>query len=142
MFEDLDSNPASLGDDKAFQLLQELEGNTPDEIRQQRAQFRVAVKATVTLQSANASQMLDLKVRGTTGDISQGGMGAMFPVPARVGDVYRLQFDRAQLDLPLTFARCVRCRMILEEAYECGFSFFAPITLPSNLAAAGKASFA
>lgn len=139
MFEDLENN-AAFGDDKAFELLQELEGNRPEEIRRQRAQFRVAVKATVTLQSANASQMLDFRARGTTGDISRGGLGTMFPIPARVGDVYRLQFNRDELDLPLTFARCVRCRLVREDAYECGFSFFAPITLPANLAVSGKAS--
>lgn len=119
--------------DDSFELLTELERNTPEEIRRRRGSFRFAVKATVTLQSGNASQLLDFKVRGVTGDVSEGGMGALFPIPALVGDVYRLEFDRAQLDLPMTFARCMRCALVREGAYSSGFKFFANIPLPENL---------
>ena len=80
--------------------------------------------------------MLKIKVKGVTGDISEGGCSAVFPIPTRVGDVYRLQFERKQLDLPLTFARCVRCRLIREDAYEAGFAFFSAICLPENVAVA------
>ncbi len=134
MFDDLDANLDSTAQDQAFDLLQELEKNTPDEIRRQRAHFRISIKAGVTMQSGNASQLLDYKVKGVTGDISQGGLGALFPIPARVGDIYRLEFDRNQLDLPLTFVRCVRCHLVREQSFECGFTAFAPITLPANAA--------
>jgi len=119
----------------AFDLLQELERNTPEEIRKQRTHFRLQVKARVTLQAANSSETLTYKIQGTTGDLSEGGCCVLFPVPVRVGDVYRLGFDRAQLDLPLTFARCVRCLLIREDAFEAGFRFFAPVTLPESLSA-------
>lgn len=133
MFDDLgEEKRTTLGADQAFDMLRELERNTPDEIRRQRAHFRLAIKAGITLQSGNASQLLDFKVRGVTGDISQGGLGALFPIPTGVGDVYRLELDRDRLDLPLTFARCVRCRLVREGAYESGFSFFTPISLPEN----------
>ena len=141
IFEDTDLGPGAFDDDNAFDLLQELERNTPDEIRRQRAHFRVAVKAHVTLQPANASQMLKFKMQGTTGDLSEGGCRILFPLPVHVGDIYRLEFDRGQLDLPLTFARCVRCHLLREDAFEAGFTFFAPIAMPANLYAAGGQNF-
>jgi len=132
MFDDLDKSADSLNSDEAFDLLQDLGRNTPEEIRRQRAHFRLAIKAAVVLQPGNASDILAMKVKGTTGDISEGGLSALFPIPPRVGDIYRLQFDRKTLDLPLTFARCVRCRVVREDAFEAGFSFFSSITLPEE----------
>jgi len=133
MFGDFDTNnDVTIGSDDAFNLLQDLEKNTPDEIRRQRTHFRLAIKASVTLQSGNASELLSLKVKGVTGDVSEGGTSILFPIAPRVGDIYRLSFDKSSLDLPLTFARCVRCRLVREDAYEAGFAFFAPITLPES----------
>jgi c-di-GMP-binding flagellar brake protein YcgR len=116
----------------AFAVLKDLENNTPDEIRRRRAHFRLSVKAAVILQSGNASQLMAFKVKGVTGDISQGGCSVLLPIPVAVGDIYRMQFDRKTLDLPLTFARCVRCRLVREDAYEAGLAFFAPIELPEQ----------
>ncbi len=136
LFENTDPIGDALNDDNAFDLLQELERNTPDEIRRQRAHFRVAIKVHVTLQPANASQVLKFKMQGTTGDLSQGGCRILFPLPVHVGDIYRLEFDRRQLDMPLTFARCVRCHLLREDAYEAGFAFFSPIAMPRTCALA------
>lgn len=132
MFENLDVSTDSVSSDDAFEMLQELERNRSDEIRRQRAHFRLAVKAGVILQPGNASDMLKFKVKGVTGDISQSGCSALFPMPIHVGDVYRMQFDRNMLDLPLTFVRCVRCRLVREDSFEAGFTFFSPITLPEK----------
>ncbi|MGB0715729.1 MAG: PilZ domain-containing protein [Phycisphaerae bacterium] len=132
MFDDLGkkSDAANLDSNEAFDLLQDLSRNTPEEIRRQRNHFRVAIKTSVTLQPGNASEMLKLKVQGTTGDISEGGLSCLFPIPMLVGDIYRLSFDRAVIDLPMTYARCVRCREVREDAFEAGFRFFANISLP------------
>ena len=130
----LDDNQSPASRDNAFAVLEDLEGNTPDQIRRQRAHFRLAVKAPVILQPGSASQLMNLKVKGATGDISEGGCSALFPVPVQVGDVYRMQFDRNVLDLPLTFARCVRCRLVREDAFEAGFAFFTPVSLPEKVA--------
>ncbi len=127
-----------LGSDEAFGLLRDLERNTPDEIRRQRAHFRLSVKASVILQPGNASELLKLKLKGVSGDVSEGGCSVLFPLPLRVGDVYRLSFDRQVLDLPLTFARCVRCRLIREDAFEAGFTFFASISLPESVRSAAS----
>jgi len=141
MFDDMGARPAEGGNgDDAFDLLQDLARNTPDEIRRQRAHFRLAVKAGVVLQPANASDMLKLKVQGTTGDVSEGGTSVLFPIPIGVGDIFRLQFDRKTLNVPLTFARCVRCRLVREDAFEAGFCFFTPITLPESVGQADESN--
>ena len=135
MFDDFDEPAGEIGKDEGFQLLQELESNTTEEIRRQRAHFRLVIKAAVILQAGNASELLHFKVKGVTGDISEGGCSALFPIPVGVGDIYRLAIDREALDLPLTFARCVRCRLVREDAFEAGFAFFKTICLPEHLAA-------
>jgi c-di-GMP-binding flagellar brake protein YcgR len=132
MVGDIDPPAGLLDDDEVFDLLQEMAANTPEEVRRRRAHFRISVKAAVILQPGNASDLLRFKVKGVTGDVSEGGLSAVFPIPVRVGDVYRLQFDREALDLPLTFARCVRCRLIREDAFKAGFSFFNRIALPEG----------
>ncbi len=135
MFDEIDDPTGKLNSDEAFHLLRELEGSTTEEIRRQRAHFRLTIKAGVILQAGNASELLSFKVKGVTGDVSEGGCSVLFPIPPRVGDIYRLQFDRQALDLPLTFARCVRCRLVREDAFEAGFAFFKAICLPDNVAA-------
>ena len=133
LFEDLGStNP--LNNQLAFDMLQELEKNTPEEIRRQRTHFRLSIKARVTLLPGSASDALKLRIQGVTGDISEGGLNALFPMPVHVGDVYRLEFDREEFDLPTTFVLCRRCLLLRDDAYEAGFSFFAPISLPANVA--------
>ncbi len=133
MFDDFQNPNTSLDADSAFDLLQELGKNTAEEVRQQRAHFRLAIKISVVLQAGNSSEMLKFKVQGVTGDISQGGCSGLFPIPVGVGDIFRLQFDKSSFALPLTFARCVRCRLVREDAFEAGFAFFKPICLPENV---------
>ncbi|MBN1490692.1 MAG: PilZ domain-containing protein [Phycisphaerae bacterium] len=135
MFDDLDNLDGHLSEDAAFGLMRELEQNRSEEIRKQRAHFRIAIKARITMQSGNASELLNYKVQGTTGDISERGLGAIFPIAPRVGDIYRLAFNPEDITLPLTFARCVRCRLVQEGAYDSGFVFFSAIALPENVAA-------
>lgn len=126
------STSGALDCDQAFDLLQELGRNTSAEIQRQRAHFRRVIKAGVVLQCGNASDLLKFKIKGVTGDVSEGGCSVLFPLPPRVGDIYRLEFDRQAMDLPLTFARCVRCRLVREDAFEAGFAFFKPIVLPTR----------
>ncbi len=138
MFEDLNNEMDTNNQEQAFDLFEELERNTPEEIRARRDHFRIIVKAGVTLRSANTSELRDLKVKGVTGDISQGGCGLLLPLPARVGDVYRLEFERSKIDLPTTFARCMRAHLVREDAFECGFRFFATISLPTSFNASAR----
>lgn len=122
----------------AFDLLSDLERQTPDEIRKQRSSERIEIKAPVVIHPGNASDTGHKEpVSGVTGDVSAGGSRVMSPVPLHVGDVYRLAFERNVLDLPTTFARCMRCRLIREDAFEVGFLFFTRIELPDQPEDAG-----
>ncbi len=140
MLDDFQPTVGAAACDGAFEMLQELGRNTSEEIRRQRAHFRRAVKVSVWLQPGNASEMLTHKIKGVTGDVSEGGCSALFPIPPRVGDIYRLLFDKSSMDLPLTFARCVRCRLIREDAFEAGFAFFKPICLPKVVETCGASA--
>ncbi|MBN2448012.1 MAG: PilZ domain-containing protein [Phycisphaerae bacterium] len=136
MFDELlESDDRRWDKEGAFEMLKELEQNTPEEIRRQRTHFRVQIKARITITPANTSAACEWRMQGTTGDLSEGGCRALLPAPIMVGDVYRLEFDRTQLDLPLTFVRCVRCLMLAEERFEVGFRFFSLVSLPDNLRA-------
>ena len=134
MLDDSNESLGALQQDDAFAVLRELEANTPEEIRRQRAHFRLSIKAAVILQCGNTSQLMSFKVKGVTGDVSQLGCSVLLPIPIQIGDIYRVQFDRKMLDLPLTFARCVRCRLVREDAFEAGLAFFTPIELPEQVA--------
>lgn len=139
MFDDAESGPGSLDQQDAFDMLAELERNTPEEIRRQRANFRIAIKAKVILRPGNSSDMRRFKLQGVTGDLSAGGCGLLLPVPIMPGDVYRIEFDRKILDLPMTFARCVRCLLLREDAFEAGFRFFKSIAMPETMRAGAAA---
>ncbi|MFK7959452.1 MAG: PilZ domain-containing protein [Phycisphaerales bacterium] len=123
--------------DGELELLRELERNTPDQIRQQRSSDRLMVKTKVIVQPGNTSDVRALKVQGMTSDISGGGTQLLLPLPMRVGDTYRLSFDRSEVDLPMLFGRCVRCRLIREEAFESGFAFFQPVEVSERLLGPG-----
>ena len=53
----------------------------------------------------------------------------MSSVPLQVGDVYKLEIEKGELDLPILYARCLRCRLVREDAFETGFAFFTTIKL-------------
>ena len=116
-----------MDEDISHDILQEIEEQTDEKIRAQRVHDRVAVKLNFTLQPGNSSEFLEYKVQGILGDISSGGCKAMLPIPVKVGDIYRLQFENGRVNLPMLFVRCVRCRLVSEDAFEAGFSFFNPI---------------
>ncbi len=131
MFDELEDKPKQ--QDHGFELLQELGKNTPEAIRKQRTHERISIKSKVIIQSGNTSQLLDFKIQGITGDISPGGSQMLMPLPLYIGDIYRITFDQSHLKLPMTFARCIRCRLIREDAYEVGFTFFSALNIDSAI---------
>jgi c-di-GMP-binding flagellar brake protein YcgR len=117
---------------EALEAMAEIQRNTSSQVKIMRSYDRIAVRAKVTAQPANSTQRNSFRTQGIVGDISRGGCMILFPDPLSVGDVYRLAFDRETLDLEPLFARCLRCRLVREDAFEAGFSFFRPVDL-SNL---------
>ncbi len=111
--------------------LAELEQNTSAAIWSKRAHDRVALRMTVVAEPGNASQRHKSKVQGVSNDVSAGGCSVLFPSPIYVGDIYLLTFDRSVIDVPPTLARCLRCQMVREDAFQCGFRFFTPLEIPN-----------
>lgn len=116
-------------DEWAHELLSELEQQTPEAIRRLRSSERHEVQSGVKIRPANASAFGEQAIEGVTGDVSPGGCRVMSAVPIRVGDVYKLEIEKGELDLPILFARCLRCRLVREDAFESGFAFFTSIKL-------------
>ena len=114
-------------------LLVELEQSTPDAVKKSRAHTRITIRAKVAAQPADMSRRLSLKIQGVTGDVSAGGCQLLFPMPLNVGDIYWFTFDRTVLDIAPTFGRCMRCRIVKDDAYETGIAFFNPVELPKSL---------
>ena len=113
------------------EILHDLERQTDDALRAKRREGRIMVTVKVILRPGNSSELANIKWQGVTGDISARGCRTMFPLPAQVGDVYRLEFEHKGLCLPMIFARCMRCQLIREDGYEAGFKFFNAIDLSS-----------
>lgn len=114
-------------------LLDELERQSVSEIRKLRAYERVEIRAEVCIQPGNSSQLGEQPILATTRDVSAGGCLVHAPSPIGVGDVFRLQFDQTLMDLPLVFARCIRCHLLREDSFEAAFSFFSPIELGTSV---------
>jgi c-di-GMP-binding flagellar brake protein YcgR len=114
---------------EALETMAEIERNTPQQMKTLRSNTRITMRAKVTAQPANSSQRNSFQTHGVLGDISSGGCLILFSDPLAVGDVYRLSCDRSVLDIEPLFARCLRCRLVRENAFEAGFSFFQPIDL-------------
>lgn len=113
----------------ANDLLKELEQQTSEAIRRQRTSERHEIQSGVRVRPANASAFAEPAYDAVSGDVSPGGCRLMTSVPLRVGDVYKLEFEKGELDLPILFARCLRCRLVREDAFESGFAFFNSIKL-------------
>ncbi|MFI4893003.1 MAG: PilZ domain-containing protein [Phycisphaerales bacterium JB058] len=116
-------------DEWAQELLTELEQQTPEAIKRMRSSERHEVQSAVKIHPANASDFAKPTFEGVTGDVSPGGCRIMSSVPLQVGDVYKLEIEKGELDLPILYARCLRCRLVREDAFETGFAFFTTIKL-------------
>ena len=116
-------------DEVDLNLLKDLERQSIEEIRKLRAHERIDTKVRLVIQHGDSSRLADLRIQAHTSDVSAGGCAAIATSPVGVGDIYRLSFDRSQLDIPMVFARCVRCRLLREDAFEAAFAFFSPVSL-------------
>lgn len=137
MFKTAKKSQGAINMQVADELINELEKNTTDEILKKRAHSRHTVKLPVIVQPANASQMREFKAHGITRDISSGGLGAIFSIPIGVGDIYRLDFQEAHVELPVTIARCVSCSFVRDGTFNVGFKFFSTLSLPDDLSTGG-----
>jgi hypothetical protein len=106
------------------------------EVLTSRTHERRETALEVCVRQANTSESSRLELHGVTADLSRGGCRLILPLPTGVGDVFRIEFESSSPSLRLVFARCLRCRLVREDVFEAGFSFFAPIDLPEEPAGA------
>lgn len=126
---DLSLQAGASPQEEVLESLADLERNTSEAIIKSRGNTRLRLKTKVIAQPGNSGDRRKSKMQGITGDISASGCQILFPIPTRVGDIYWLTFDKTELKLDNMFARCLRCRLIREDAYEAGFKFFEPVDL-------------
>jgi len=108
----------------ALEALSDLERNTSEAVISQRSSARLEIRTKIRVSPGNASQRHTMTIEGLTGDISNGGCLVLASYPLMAGDIYWLSFPDDNLRLGSMFARCVRCRMVRDDTYEMGFSFF------------------
>jgi len=124
--------PESL-DSVALDALSDLERNKSEAVKQARTSARVRLKVAVVAEPGNAGERQRFSIKGVSGDVSAGGCQLLFPLPVRVGDFYLLTFEQNVLRLEPLLARCLRVRLVREDAYEAGFKFLQPIDLSDVL---------
>jgi hypothetical protein len=82
------------------------------------------------IRPSNSSQRRETSIRGYCKNLSQSGCGVVTDSAPRVGDLYRFEMP-SDTTHPVhgAHARCVRCHLLDEEAFEVGFSFLTPVEL-------------
>lgn len=121
------------GHSELISALSELEQSSQENVTRLRAHERLQIRVPVKVQPGNSSERGRAAIECVTADISNGGCMLLAPRPLMPGDVYWLTFDAARLNIGSLFARCMRCRLISEEAFEIGFRFFLPVEIATAL---------
>lgn len=125
---------------ESLETLLELQRRDASQGPQNRAQ-RIGVECKIAIESGNSSQRDGTRREAICNDLSVSGCRLITPEPLRVGDIYRLSFEKS-LNLPSAFARCVRCRLLREDAFETGLQFFNEISIPGADKVAGDSDLA
>ena len=125
MFEPRDDHPAA----SDLELVEELELNTREEIEEAREHDALQLRVPTTLTPGNASDRSVPELAGTSREVSPRRVIARFDAPVAVGDVYRVGFDREQLDVAPAHALCRRCSLDDDGRFEAVLTFFAPIRI-------------
>jgi len=114
------------------ELLKELERRSLDQVRKLRRHDRVEVRVPVRLHPANPSDHEGRVILGVTHDLSRGGCRATLRAAPRAGDIYRLNIEIERGTSPLIFARCLRTKLVREDAFDAAFSVFSPLDMPGD----------
>ncbi|MCB9892654.1 MAG: hypothetical protein H6832_03000 [Planctomycetes bacterium] len=115
--------------EQTITLVEELELNRPEEIRNASEDGKSRIKASATIRPANVSERSREALDGTTGEIQRRGVSVLLRDPLLVGDLYRISFDRDALDVAPVLSICDRCTMLNETAFEVHLRFLHEIAL-------------
>lgn len=113
----------------AIEALKQLEVSSQSAVVQKRSNSRVTLEIGVTIQRGDSSRRGELTLSASSSDLSTTGCRLLAPTPILPGDVYWLTFANNAAGISKVMARCIRCHMIREEAFEIGLSFFDEIDL-------------
>lgn len=113
----------------AIESLKQLEISSQSAVLQKRGQTRLTIEIAVTIQRGDSSRRGELTVSASSSDVSNTGCRLLAPCPVLPGDIYWLSFAANPAGIGNVMARCVRCHMIREGAFEIGMSFFDEIDL-------------
>ena len=91
-------NHEEMNAEESFKVLEELELNQPKDVVDARCVDEVEIKVTVWVEPGNSSERSDQKLVGTSSRVSRMSVTTVFPQPLKVGDIYRITFDRDALD--------------------------------------------
>lgn len=91
---------------------------------------RLVQELRVSLRPSSSSSRQTELVAGFCKNVSRAGCCVVGESAPRVGDVYRFELN-SDTTHPLhgTHARCVRCHLVDEDAFDSGFSFLSPVDL-------------
>ena len=113
----------------AIEALKELEVSSQAAVVQKRSKARVSIEIHVTIRRGDSSRRNELTIAAATSDLSTTGCRLLSPAPVLPGDIYWLEFAANKAGIGNRMARCVRCHMIREGAFEIGLTFFDEIDL-------------
>ena len=131
MFTEVDDDLFKLSD--SLEAFNELEKCTDRAILAQRSSERIEIRSKLMFRPCNPSQRHTFAVEAVTADISNGGCMVLASRAILPGDIYHITFyDELESVGPL-LARCMRCRMVQEDAFEVGLRFLQDISLKDLL---------
>ena len=103
----------------------------------QRKHARMRVNAKIELHLGNSCDRNQSAIKGICRDVSVAGFAAVLESPPQVGSIYWSSFEPSQFDWHPVFVRCMRCRLLTEDAYEAAFAFFTEQPIPQLRPPAG-----
>jgi hypothetical protein len=127
VFNELEEDLFKLSD--SLEAFNDLERCTDRSIMAQRSSERIEIRVKTIVRPANLSSRHQVSVESVTADISSGGCMVLASRAILPGDLYHLTFHDALRNVNPLLARCMRCRMIQDDAFEVGFRFLQNIPL-------------
>jgi len=127
VFNELEEDLFKLSD--SLEAFNDLERCTDRSIMAQRSSERIEIRVKAIVRPANLSSRHQFSVESVTADISSGGCMVLASRAVLPGDLYHLTFYEDLRNVNPLLARCMRCRMIQDDAFEVGFRFLQNIPL-------------
>ena len=121
-----------MSDEDALELLEELQLNRSDAIREQRADGSVQHVAACAVHAGSLSQRSPQAIPGRTLTIAPGTVTLVLRTPLHVGDLYHVTFDQEKLDATPRYARCVGCREV-NDRFEIELALFEALDLKTAI---------